>query len=127
MPEISLNHEERFILKAQGTIQLGLTWQPCQLFLTSRRLIFKQAARTILECSLDKIISISIVKRSWLMGINVKQIYIEINCASRREYAYIAIAQPNKLVHIMKESMTIMLAERWSYNGGKPESPGDTE
>jgi len=109
MDELSLYNGEKMILKAQGTLQFRSTWQLGHLFLTSRRLIFIQATKTILEYRLDKIIGMNIMKRSWLMGVKVKQLYIEFNCGGGREYAYIALAKPGEWVIAIKEGMTLML------------------
>lgn len=126
MDEVSLDNGEKMILKAQGTMQNRSMWQPGHLFLTNRRLIFIQVGKTILECSLNKIIGISIMQRNWLLGIKVKQLCIELNCGGGREHAYIAVTKPGEWVNMIKESMTLMLMERWGYNGAKPESPSNT-
>lgn len=109
MDEVSLSNGEKMILKAQGTLQFRSAWQLGHLFLTDRRLIFIQANKTILEYRLDKIIGMSIRQRSWMMGIKVKQLYIEFNCGSGREQAYIALAKPGEWVAAIKEGMTLML------------------
>jgi hypothetical protein len=109
MDEVSLSNGEKIILKGQGTLMFKSTWQLGHLFLTDRRLIFIQAAKTILEYRLDKIIEMSIMKRSWLMGIKVKQLCIEFNCGSGREQACIALVKPDEWVAAIKEEMTLML------------------
>lgn len=126
MGEACLYNGEKIILEAQGTMQSQLTWKPGHLFLTNRRLVFINTAKPILDSSLDKIIEICIIQRKWLMGIKVKQLCIEFSCGSERGHVYIALAKPNEWVHMIKESMTLMLAERWGCNGTKPESPGNT-
>jgi hypothetical protein len=126
MDEIGLDHGERIILKTQGTMQFRSTWQLGHLFLTSRRLIFVHAAKIAMECGLDRIAGMRIMQRNWLLGIKVKQLCIEINCGNGCDHLYIALAKPDELTGIIKQSMTLMLVERRGCNGTEPESPGNT-
>lgn len=125
MDEVDLKYGEKIILKTQGTMQFRSTWQLGHLFLTNRRLVFINASKTAMECNLDKITEMRIMKRNWLLGIKTRQLYIELNGGNECGHVYIALAKPDELAGIIKESMTLMLVERRGYNGAEPESPGN--
>ncbi|MCO1603064.1 hypothetical protein [Desulfosporosinus nitroreducens] len=127
MEKTSLNSGEEMILKAQGHLQFGASWKQGHFFLTNRRLFFTPIAKKLFEVSLDQITEMSIAKRSWLLGVRVKQLCISYSAGLETEQVYITLAEPKKWVEEIKESMTLMLAERWSYNGANPELPGNTE
>lgn len=127
MEKTSLNSGEKMILQAQGSLQLGASWKPGHFFLTNRRLYFIQVSKKIFEVSLDEITGMSIAKRSWLLGVRVKQLCIAYSANLETEQVNITLAEPKKWVEAIKESMTLMLAERWSYNGANPELPSNTE
>jgi len=125
MLEPILADGEKIILKTQGSIQFRLTWQLGHLFLTNRRLIFIQVAAILWECRLDKIIDLSVRRRSWLLGIKINQLCIELNSGSRSKNVYLAFAGHDKWVDVIKENMALMLAGRWGSNGAEQESPGN--
>ena len=128
MEKTNLNSGEEMILQAQGSLQFGASWKPGHFFLTNRRLFFSHVAKKIsFEVSLDEITGMSIAKRSWLLGVRVKQLSIGYSANLETEQVNITLAEPKKWVEAIKESMTLMLAERWSYNGANPELPGNTE
>lgn len=118
---------EKILLKSQSTLQINLAWQTGHLFLTDRRLIFTQVKKKVFECSLDKISEISVVQRKWLLGTRVRQLCIGVNFGGAGKHVYAALAKPEEWINAIKENMTRLLAERWGYNGTKPESPGNTE
>ena len=125
MEKISLNYGEKIILKTQGTMQFRSTWQLGHLLLTNRRLIFIHASKTTMECCLDKITGMGIMQRNCLLGVKMKQLCIELDCGNECDHIYIALAKPDELAGIIKESMTLMLVERRGCNGAEPESPGN--
>ena len=125
MDEVRLDYGERLILKAQGTMQVGLAWQLGHLFLTSRRLVFIHATKTTMECSLDKITEMWMVRRSWMLGVKMKQLCIELKNGSECGHIYIALAKLDELAGMIKESMTRMLAERRGCNEGGSKPPGN--
>lgn len=128
MEKTSLNSGEEVILQAQGSLQIGVSWKSGHLFLTNRRLFFSHVAKKILfEVSLDEITGMNIAKRNWLLGVRVKQLCIAYSAGLEKKQAFITLAEPKKWVEAIKESMTLMLAERWSYNGANPELPSNTE
>ncbi len=126
MERICLHKGEKIILRAQGTFQSYISWKLGHLFLTNRRLLFIHITEQALEISLDDIIDMSIMKRPWLMGVRVKQLCIHFNHGKGQERAYIALVENEKWIDLIKENMTIMLAERWGDDGAKQEPPCDT-
>jgi len=127
MEKTNLNSGEEMIFQAQGHLQFGASWKQGHFFLTNRRLFFIHIAKKLFEVSLDQITGMSIAKRSWLLGVRVKQLWIGYSANLETKQVYITLAEPKKWVEAIKESMTLMLAERWSYNGANPELPGNTE
>ena len=125
MDEVSLDYGEKIILKTQGTMQFRSTWQLGHLFLTNRRLLFIHTTKTTMEFSLDKITGMRTMQRNWLLGVKIKQLCIELNYESECDHVYIALAKPDELIGIIKESMTLMLAERRSCNEAEPEPSGN--
>jgi hypothetical protein len=140
MDEAELVKGEKIVLKAQGTIQAGSTWKPGHLLLTDRRLIFVQVGEKIFEGSLDKITGLGITRRNWMLGVKVRQLWMEFDCGSGRMHAYVALAKPGVWVDAIKDGMALMLynsrgtcndshpfdmAERRGCNGTEPESPGN--
>jgi len=123
----SLNSGEEMILQAQGHLQFGASWKQGHFSLTNRRLFFIRVSQKIFEVSLNQITGMSIAKRSWLLGVRVQQLCIGYSANLETEQVYITLAEPKKWVEAIKESMTLMLAERWRYNGANPELPGNTE
>jgi hypothetical protein len=115
------------VLKSQGSIEGRSAWQIGQLFLTRKSLYFVQMKTYLFEIELERIITISIKKRTWLLGCRVKQLYIEYFSARGEERVFIALAEPERWVSIIKKTMALKLIERWGYNGAKPESPGDSK
>ncbi|TCO77368.1 hypothetical protein [Marinisporobacter balticus] len=122
-----LNKGEKIILQAQGTLEYRGSRQLGYLFLTNKRLLFMQVTKKIFETDLDGIIDLSIVKRIFLLGVRVKQLCITLNYRRGQGRVYIAVKNPGKWSEMIKERMTLMLAERWGYNGAKPEAPSNTE
>lgn len=126
MDKACLNKGEDTILREQGMLQYRLSWKLGHLFLTNRRLFFLHATKKIFEISLDRIIEINIAKRTWILGTKVKQICIDFKYGSGHDRVYIALVKPEKWNHVIKESMILMLAERWGCNGANSESPSNT-
>jgi len=122
----NLNEGEKIISHIQGSMQYQDSWRLGYVFLTNRRVVFLQVTKQIFEAKLDEIMDLSIVKRPWLFGVRVKQLSISVGCENREETIYIVLAEPKKWNNKIKESMSLMLAERWGYNGANPESPSDT-
>lgn len=105
-------------------MQCRCPWQLGHLWLTNKRLVFTHVTKQVFEISLDRVTELSVIKRIWLLGVRVKQLCI--NYGSGQEQVYIALAEPEKWVEIIKESMTLLLAERWGYIGANQEPPGNT-
>lgn len=127
MEKTGLNSREELILQAQGSLQYGASWKQGRFFLTNRRLFFSHVSQKIFEVSLDEIAAMSIVKRRWLLGVRVKQLCIAYSANLDTEQVCITLAEPQKWVKVIRESLTLMLAERWSYHGANPELPSNTE
>ncbi len=121
-----LNKGEKIIAQTQGSLKFRFLWQIGHLFLTNRRLLFIHITKQTYETNLDEIVDLSIKKRAWLFGVRVKQLCISFNSSRGQERVYIALAKSEKWIEMIKESMTLMLAERCGYNGANPESPGNT-
>jgi hypothetical protein len=119
--------DEDIVLNSQGTIKGRSTWQIGQLFLTEKRLYFKQTRKYLFEINLDKIVKITIEKRIWLLGCRVKQLCINYYSKNGNEKVYIALAEPERWVPLVKNTMARMLIERCGHNGSKPESTSDTQ
>ncbi len=142
MDEADLTGGEKIVLKAQGTMQTRAAWKPGHLLLTDRRLVFIQVGERIFEGDLDKITGLGIVQRNWLLGVKVKQLWMEFDCGDGRRRAYVALTKPGAWVAAIKDAMAIMLynsqqtynalhpfdlTERRGCNGTEPESPGDAQ
>lgn len=123
---MSTNKENNIVLMSQGSIKERSTWQIGQLFLTTRRLYFKQTKHYLFDIELNKITKISIKKRTWLLGSRVRQLCIDYHEKYGEEHVFIALAKPEKWVLIIKNTMTLMLIEGCDYNGSKPESPNNS-
>lgn len=121
-----LNEGEKIISQVQGSLQHQDSWRLGYLFLTNRRIIFLQVTKQIFEAKLDEVMDLSIVKRAWLFGVRVRQLSISLSSEIRGKKTYIALAEPEKWNNKIKESMSLMLVERWGYNGANPEPPSDT-
>lgn len=122
-----LNRDEKIVLWSQGTLYIRNSWQEGYLFLTNKRLIFNNVTKITYETSLNDIIKLSIKKRLWFFGVRVKQLCIEFNSQRGQEKVYLTLANPQKWGNKIKESMTLMLAEGWGYNGANTESTSDTK
>jgi hypothetical protein len=121
-----MNKEQNIILKSQGSMVVRSAWQIGQLFLSNKRIFFMQIKKCQFEINLDRIIEISIKKRTWLLGCKVKQLCIEYRGENGCEQVCIALAEPAKWVLTIKKTITLMLLERWDQNGAKPESPNNS-
>lgn len=121
-----MDKEEKIILESQGTIEGRNAWQIGKLYLTGNRLFFIQTTKYLFEAELDRIIEITIKKRTWLLGCRVKQLCIDYHSENGENKVYIALAEPGKWVSDIKKAMALKLIERWGCNGSKPESPNDT-
>lgn len=123
MQKVFVNKDEKGILQSQGTLKNMFQWKLGHLYLTDRRLFFVQSNKNIFQISLDEISALNIFKRTWLLGVSVKQLCIQYG----KKHVYIALAKPEKWVDAINEYKTLMLAERWGCCGAEPEPPGDTE
>lgn len=115
---------EKIIFRTQGSLQFRASWQLSHLWLTNRRQVFTHVTKQVFEISLDQISELSVIKRMWMLGVRVKQLCL--NYGSGQEPVYIALAEPEKWVEMIKESMALLLAERWGYIAANPEPPGNT-
>lgn len=123
----SLHNGEKTIQSAQGSLQFHSSWQMGHLLLSSRQLLFTYGAKKIFEISLERIREICIMKRTWFLGVGVKQLCIDFNSGRGLEQVYIALAKPEKWADAIKESMTLRLAERWGYDEAGSEPPSNPE
>lgn len=121
-----MNKGEKIILRTQGLLQFRSPWQLGCLFLTNRRLLFIQGTKQSFETGLNGIVELNIVKRVMWIGVRVKQLCIAFNYGKRQERVYVALAEPENWSAMIKEHMTLILAERWGYNGANPEPPSNT-
>jgi hypothetical protein len=121
----NLKNGEKIILLSQCTLYLRDSWQEGYLFLTNRRLIFNHVTKKTFESSLDNIVKLNIEKRVWFLGVRVRQLCIDVKGENGKSRVYIALAEPKKWSYRIKESMTLMLAEGWSYNGTDTEPTGN--
>ncbi|OYP33781.1 hypothetical protein C8E03_11441 [Lachnotalea glycerini] len=120
------DRKDNIILKSQGTIERRSAWQIGHLYLTGNNLYFMQMNKCLFEIGLDRIIKICIIKKTWLLGCKVKQLCIDYHSVKGEQQIYLALAEPEKWVSIIKKTMALKLIERRGYNGAKPESPNDS-
>jgi hypothetical protein len=121
-----LKKGEKIILWSQCNLYIRDSWQQGYLFLTNSRLIFNHVTKLTYETSLNNIIKLSIEKRIWFFGVRVNQLCIYSNSERGQEKVYLALAEPKRWSGKIKESMTLMLAEGWGYNGANTESNSNT-
>lgn len=124
-----LQKDEKIIFSSQGTLCTLCcrnSWREGHLFLTNKRLIFNYITKQVFETSLNNIRKLSIHKRTWLLGVRIRQVCIEANSKNGEEQVYIVLSKPKKWSYKIKESMTLMLAEGCGYNGTNAESTGNT-
>lgn len=126
METVSLINGENIILESQGALHYKLSWYLGHLYLTDRQLLFIQVTQKKFGARLDQIIGINIAKKPWFMGNRVKQVCIDFDIGKGLEQACIALAEPEKWVVAIKDSMALVLAERCGYNGANPEPSNNT-
>ncbi|MCY6354423.1 hypothetical protein [Clostridium sp. ZS2-4] len=128
MRTINLNKGEKIVLQIKGTLKSIYLYHQGELFLTNRRLLFINMARELFEISLDSILELKILKKAWILGVRVKQLCIIFKCGrGRMRRVYIVLTQPEKCSEMIKKSMTLMMAERWGYNGANTESTSNSQ
>lgn len=120
-----MNKDEIIIRKAQGTIDKRLSWRLGHLFLTNHQLYFLQMKKNLFRVPLDKITSIFISKRAWMLGCRIKQLCIVYQGQKSENCVYIAVADPEKWVRYIKKAIARRFIERWNNNGTKQEYPDD--
>jgi len=121
---------EKIILQAQGSLQemfWGSSWKLGHLYLTNKRLSFIQVTKRVFGASLDEVRDLRVVKRVWLLGVRVKQLRISLKCGGRKKAVYIALEKPEKWIEMIKESMTLMLADKRWYDGSNSEPGGHAQ
>ena len=121
-----LKKGEKIILWSQSTLYMKNSWQQGYLFLTTSRLIFNQVTKLTYETDLKDIIKLRIEKKLWFFGVRVKQLCVDFNSEKGQEKVYLALANPEKWKYKIIESMTLMLAGGWDYNGANAESNSNT-
>jgi len=112
MSKLCLNNGEKFILHTQCTVMTKFSLIQGHLYLTSQRIVFVQVAKEIFEISLDKMIEVSVVKKEWVLGVRIKQLYIVYKFGKRQRDEYMGIRNPEIWRDKIKECMTLMLMER---------------
>ncbi len=75
---------------------LSSSWRPGNLYLTTKRFLFVQITRIIFQIRLHQIRNITIVKRSWILGKKVKQLFISYETDHGRKISYIAVRNPQQ-------------------------------
>lgn len=126
MRSIGLEENEKIILWSQGTLWVRDSWQQGYCFLTTRRIIFNHVSNKTFEISLNKIIKLSVEKRVWFFGVRIKQLCIDFKGERGQDRAFIVLGKPRRWNEAIKDSMTLMLAERGICNGTKSESASNS-
>ena len=106
---------EKIVLRAQGSFQegrSGSSWKLGHLYLTNKRLFFIQVTKQAFGVGLDEIRDLRVVKRGWLLGVRIKQLGVSFKAGGGERTAYIALEKPERWVETIKESMTLMLADK---------------
>ena len=82
---------------------LSSSWRPGNLYLTNKRFLFVQITRILFQILLSQISGITIVKRSWILGKKVKQLFISYETDHGRRSSYIAVRNPEQWKEVAED------------------------
>jgi hypothetical protein len=108
----SLNVNEEIVNTYTASYDAGSAgssfWRLGNLYLTRERLLFIQANKVIFMIPLSEIIQLDLIKRRWIFGKRVMQLYIQWNNHKQIRHIFLAIKDED----IWKGQIETLLHER---------------
>jgi hypothetical protein len=84
------------------------TWKLGNLHLTGKRLLFVQVKKVLFQIPLSEIRQIDLIKKRWILGKRVPQLYITWNNGRTRN-VFIAVKEPHKWKEHIERLITKMI------------------
>lgn len=105
----SLDENEEIVNTYTASYDTGNgSWRPGNLYLTRERLLFIQANKVVFLIPLSEIQQLYLIKRRWILGKRIMQLYIQWNNHKQIRQVFLAI----KDADVWKGQIETLLHER---------------